>query len=86
MDSARAEELLAGLGFNVDDSSPSPVTKGAGTSGRKRKRPRGSTGAQDPDSDRATTAAPAGNKVGYLDRLPLHSYVRSAQIRCSRGA
>lgn len=63
MDSARAEELIAGLGFNVD-GLPSSATEGP--RGRKRTRPKGNTGAQFPDQAAAPApdgGAAAGKKV-----------------------
>eukprot|EP00903_Cladosiphon_okamuranus_P014776 g13690.t1 len=76
VDSARAEELLAGLGFNVDDSSSPPSVMGttAGAGGRKRKRPRGDSRVQDPDwatSTAPTASGAAANKVdlGFLEAV-----------------
>lgn len=59
MDSARAEELVAGLGFKVAHESPSSPTMVKG--GRRRKRPRGSTGVQDPDRAAAPATGGAAN-------------------------
>lgn len=69
MDSAKAEELLAGLGFNVDEQAPSPSSSSTERpkSGRRRKRPGDSKGIR--SADWATTAPGPGDATGKEVRI-----------------
>ncbi|CAN0327379.1 unnamed protein product [Pylaiella littoralis] len=64
VDSAKAEELLAGLGFNVDEQARSSPTKRP-KSGRRRRRQEDSNAIR--SADWATTAAAPGDAAGKED-------------------
>lgn len=89
VDSARAEELLAGLGFDVDDSSsPSPVTKSARAGrgrGSGRKRPRGHADrAAAPAADSGGAAGAAGKKVAKKRARTSESRTSEPCVFCVR--